>query len=117
MEVDGVAEPLPVSEAAGAMLEPLDPTVHAFGVAVVQVEYDGIEDAPQLATDGLCGRLHRPQPTALGPSQPAPPGLLSPTPTLVAHSCIAMSLMAQARAVLSLLRLTLPREEPIAPTL
>lgn len=49
MEVDGIAEPVAVAEAAGPLLDALDTAVHAFGMAVVQVQDDDIEQAPQVA--------------------------------------------------------------------
>ena len=53
VEKDCVAEPIAAAIAAGTLLEPLDPTVHALRVAVAQVQYDGVEDSPQLPLDRL----------------------------------------------------------------
>ena len=59
MEVNRIAEALPVAEAAGSGLESLDAAVGAFGMAVVHAHHDGIENAPEVLLDrpGCCFAL------------------------------------------------------------
>lgn len=67
MEVNCIAEALPVSEAAGSGLESLDAAVGTFGMTVVHVQHDGIENAPEVLLDRPGHLLHRSQTVALRP--------------------------------------------------
>lgn len=78
MEIDGIAEPLFVAEAATPDLDGFDPAVDALGRAVGDFQDDGIEDAPKVLFDRSGNLLHGLQTAANGPGQPLLPGLDGP---------------------------------------
>ena len=78
MEVNGVGEPLFVTESPAAHLAGLDPAVDAFDWSIAHLENDRIQDVPEVILDGPSGRLDRFELASHGPGQPAFPALARP---------------------------------------
>ena len=68
MEVDRVAESDLVSESASAYFHHLDPAVDALGMAVMHIQNDGIDDAPEMVKNRRRHLLHQLQSTAQSPA-------------------------------------------------
>src|SRR5688572_32844240 len=78
VEVDGGLEAPATAEAAGLLLDPLNLSVQALGAGVGDAQHDRIDDAPQVVTDRESSSLHRLEPAALRPADPALPLLPGP---------------------------------------
>ncbi len=80
MKIDRCLESLLVPEATAADLDHLDLAVGALGMAVVGIQNDCIEDAPQVLLDHPGDPFDGLQTAAYCPAVPAQPALLSPGP-------------------------------------
>lgn len=78
MEVDRIAKALPITKTPRPALHALNAAVDALGMAVVYLQDDGVDDAPQVLLDRRGRFLHRIQPATHRPGQPACPALGRP---------------------------------------
>ena len=79
MEVDVGNEPLPVPVTPALHLDHLDPAVETFGRTVADLQYNGIDDPPQMLPDHAGNFLHRFQTASRGPAEPPVPCFQGPS--------------------------------------
>lgn len=78
MEVNCIAEPLSVPESSGTTFQRFNAAVHAFSMAVVDLSNHGVENAPEVLSQGFRSDLHRLEPTTRHPVDQVLPALLCP---------------------------------------